>query len=200
MQILSMRFRSAKPVKELEAMSDASLPLFEKLPGLLQKYYVQNRENGEVGGVYVWESTEHLQAYLAGPIVAAMPPRFAMPEPPRIEILDVNLHIRPETPPAADCAGWMIGSVRFKSGLDIDMLKSMSQGSAAQYAAMPGLVDAYRVSSPQTGRVGGIYVWATEQALDDNLSGPEVKGIGQKYDPVGPVEIEALRVSHVLRT
>lgn len=198
MQILSIRFRSAKTTQEMAAMSDASLPMFQKLPGLIQKYYVANRETDEVGGVYIWETSEHLQTYLAGPIVKAMPERFAMPEPPRIEILDVNQHIRSNVAPAENRTGWTIGSIRFKSGLSLETLKAMSQDSVAHYAAMPGLVEAYRVSS-SADRVGGIYVWENEAALNANLSGPEVSGIPQKYQAIGAIDIEALRISHILR-
>ncbi|MGW7339689.1 YdhR family protein [Streptomyces sp. NPDC054808] len=196
MQVLSMRFRSPKPVPEIEAMTEASLPLFQALPGLLQKYYVANRENDEVGGIYIWDSPEHLQDYLAGPIVAAMPERFAMPEPPRIEILDVNDHIIADH--AAAAPAWA-GSIRFKSAIDPAELRQRSTASVPHFAALPGIVEGYRVTSPQTGRVGGIYLWESEKHLDANLASPEINGIPQNYQAIGPVEIEPLRISRILR-
>lgn len=200
MQILSMRFRSAKPMAELEAMTEGSLGLFQALPGLVQKYYVANRDNDEIGGIYLFESADHLNSYLNGPIVAEIPRRFACPEPPRAEILDVTHHIVPSDESASDRAASWIGSVRFVSGLDLARLREMSAESVDHFAALPGMVEAFRVASAETGRVGGIYVWDDEKYVDALFGSPEVKGIPEKYAAVGAVELEPLKISRTLRS
>lgn len=199
MQILSIRFRSPKPTEEIAAMAVGSLPKFEKPPGLIQKYYVDCSDSDEMGGIYVWESSEHLQAYLAGPIVAAMPERYAMPAPPRLEILDLDFEVQltAERPPRA---GQVISSVRLASGLHPEALKEKRQELVSHNTASPGLVHTYVVSNPGSGRAGGLYVWESEQDLNASLAEPELKYIREQFESAGPIEIETLRINRILRS
>lgn len=196
MYLLNVRFRSEKPVAEVQAMSEGSLPLFRQLPGLLQKYYVENLDTGEIGGVYVWETLEHLQAHVEGPIMAAMPERFAMPAPPTLEIFEVrgDLELR------AGEAGQerVIGSVRFSSDLPLDALEQMSAASMGAYRDLPELQRVFRGVEPATGRVGGVYVWSSLAGLEENLASEGVAQIPTLFKVAGPIDVERLRVSMAL--
>lgn len=94
MKILSMRFKSNKSAEELNQLSEAGFDKFRPLEGLIQKYYINNEETGEVGGVYLWENEEALTAYLNGPIVSSLPERFELKGPLKIEIVDVKYTLR----------------------------------------------------------------------------------------------------------
>lgn len=197
MYLLNVRFRSAKSIDEARAISEASVPLFRQMSGLIEKYYVENRETGEVGGVYVWETLEQLQAYVDGPVVAAMPERFAMPEPPRLEILEVRGEL---TPPSdvSDARGRTIGSVRFASRLPLERMEAMSAASMGAYEQAPGLLRVFRVVEPATGRVGGVYVWADEKSRETNLTSTEFASVPQLFEVDGEVEVERLDVALAL--
>ena len=43
-------------------------PNFASLPGLVSKHWLGDEENKIYGGVYIWESKEHCEAYKAGEI------------------------------------------------------------------------------------------------------------------------------------
>ena len=49
--ILSVRMRSELSLEEIMEIAEERAPEFEALPGLLQKYYVEDVETGEVGGI-----------------------------------------------------------------------------------------------------------------------------------------------------
>jgi Putative mono-oxygenase ydhR. len=94
--MLSMRFTTPTPIDELRRMSEQSFPMFHAVDGLLQKYWVGNDETGEVGGIYLWEDEESLRRYLDGPIVAAIPEKFEVVGPVRIEVLRLDYVLNPE--------------------------------------------------------------------------------------------------------
>ncbi|MGF0258075.1 YdhR family protein [Rhodococcus erythropolis] len=196
MYLLSIRFRAGKPHQEIQAMSAASLPMFRKMPGLLEKYFVENSETGEVGGIYLWETVEQVQEYLDGPVVAAMPERFGLTEPLTYEIFEVGNELTCAA--TSPNEGRMIGSVCFTSILPAEDLRSMSSASIAAYKDIPGLIRVFRVAQVGTNRVGGVYVWADESALESNLSSDGVAQIPAIFKVEGTVDIERLRVNVAL--
>ena len=42
--------------------------IFAEMPGLKSKHWLGDKENNIYGGVYIWESKEHCEAYKAGEI------------------------------------------------------------------------------------------------------------------------------------
>lgn len=196
MYLLNVRFRSGKSLAEVRAMSEASVPMFRQLPGLLEKYYVKNPENGEVGGVYLFESLEQLEAYVAGPVMAAMPERFAMLEAPRLEVLEVRGELSPAN--GGNEGERAIGSVRFSSRLPLEQLEAMSAASMGAYANAPGLLRVFRCVDPDSGRVGGVYVWDSVDAREANLTSPEFAQVGELFQVEGGIDVERLSVELAL--
>jgi len=45
-------------------------PVFAKMPGLISKHWLGDKENKIYGGVYLWENKEACEAYKAGPVFA----------------------------------------------------------------------------------------------------------------------------------
>jgi hypothetical protein len=41
---------------------EASMPVYQKIPGLIRKNYIAT-EDGQMGGVYLWESREKAEAF-----------------------------------------------------------------------------------------------------------------------------------------
>ena len=70
MRILSVRFKSATPLKDLEGSWLDLAPEFNAVPGLLSKTWIQDGEL--LGGIYTFREQAGVDAYLTGPIVASI--------------------------------------------------------------------------------------------------------------------------------
>ena len=70
MRILSVRFKSSKSMKELEAPWLELAPQFNAVPGLISKVWIQ--DGNLLGGIYTFRDQASLDGYLAGPIVASL--------------------------------------------------------------------------------------------------------------------------------
>ena len=71
-KILQVNLNFSIPRADLEA---AWLPVAQPIadvPGLRWKIWLMNEKEHSAGGIYLFESEAALQAYMAGPIVAAM--------------------------------------------------------------------------------------------------------------------------------
>jgi Putative mono-oxygenase ydhR len=70
MRILSVRFKSSKPLKDLEASWLEMAPAIAAVPGLMSKTWIQD---GDLfGGIYTFRDQASVDAYAAGPIVTAV--------------------------------------------------------------------------------------------------------------------------------
>jgi len=67
---------------------------FEAIPGLLQKYYVKTSQEGEYGGVYIWDSVEALQTYQQSDLAQSIPSAYAIKATPTVDIMDVIFQLR----------------------------------------------------------------------------------------------------------
>lgn len=67
---------------------------FKSISGLLQKYYVKTSEEGEYGGVYVWDSVESLQAYQQSDLAKSIPSAYSIKQAPDIEMMDIIFQLR----------------------------------------------------------------------------------------------------------
>ncbi|MGF0258084.1 hypothetical protein ACQR3V_29245 [Rhodococcus erythropolis] len=201
MYILFMRFTSRLDASERAKLTAEGLPVLRKLSGLIQKYYVADRVGTEVGGIYVWEDLESLKSYLNGPIVASISDRYATEADPDYEILEVR-HYKEFPENAAQNSALtkpMVGSVRFRTTLSSAELSGISIASLPNYDHMSDLLAMYRVTDVENGRVGGIYIWQTEAALDENFASPTVAGIEEVYRTSGSIDIRGYGLGLKLR-
>ena len=67
---------------------------FKSIPGLLQKYYIKTREEGEYGGVYIWDSVQSQQSYQESDLAKSIPSAYAINEAPNNEIMDIIFQLR----------------------------------------------------------------------------------------------------------
>lgn len=71
--ILQVNFSYDISEEELARRSNpARAKIFETLPGLRWKVWIRSPERRESGGIYLFDDRAAAEAYLAGPIVAAM--------------------------------------------------------------------------------------------------------------------------------
>ncbi len=71
-KILQINFKFSGPRAEYE---QANLPYAKPIadtPGLRWKIWLMNEDQGEAGGIYLFDDEATVQAFLAGPIIAEM--------------------------------------------------------------------------------------------------------------------------------
>jgi heme-degrading monooxygenase HmoA len=84
-----IRFKSTLPAEEVERRYKERLPDFQKLPGLLQKYYLHDAASGEWGGMYLWDSQESLDAFMSSDLRKSIPEAYQFADAPRVEVVEV---------------------------------------------------------------------------------------------------------------
>jgi Putative mono-oxygenase ydhR len=70
-QIVTFQLTGVDP-DAYRAHAEASAPVFTQIPGLRAKAWLANPSTNTYGGVYAWESREAMEAYISGPIFAAL--------------------------------------------------------------------------------------------------------------------------------
>jgi hypothetical protein len=70
MPILQVNFKLNVSVPEYHEICEAFVPALADIPGMQWKIWLLNEAEGEAGGVYLFDSDESLQRYLASPVIA----------------------------------------------------------------------------------------------------------------------------------
>lgn len=86
---LLVRIKSKLPREELVKRYKERMSNFRALPGLVQKYYVEDPATGDVCGLYLWDSQESLDAYLKSDLRKTIGAAYEAVEPPRAEKFNV---------------------------------------------------------------------------------------------------------------
>lgn len=89
-----IKLKSNLPEEELLKRAREREPQFKAIPGLLQKYYVKIDNEGQYGGIYVWDSPESLQAYRTSDLAKTIPEAYEIKEAPNIEVMDILFQLR----------------------------------------------------------------------------------------------------------
>jgi heme-degrading monooxygenase HmoA len=92
MQIV--KFHSALSLEEVQKIAEERAAEFKNVPGLIQKYYFRSQEEGQYGGVYIWDSLQSLAAYRDSELAASIPQAYKLSGPPNVEIHEVAFMLR----------------------------------------------------------------------------------------------------------
>jgi len=84
-----VRFRSRLSADEIKRRYPERMPEFRDVPGLVQKYYIYDEPGNEWGGIYLWDSQESVEAYLASDLRKTIPSFYEVEGAPRVETLKV---------------------------------------------------------------------------------------------------------------
>lgn len=79
---------------EVLKLYDQRAPRYRQLPGLLQKYYIKDKQTGEYGTVYLWDSMQSMQEFQQSELSRSIPETYKITGQPGIEILDVVYTLR----------------------------------------------------------------------------------------------------------
>ncbi len=94
MIIRLVKFKSALSDEEVLKLYDQRAPRYRKLPGLLQKYYIKDKQTGEHGAVYLWDSMQAMEEFQQSELSRSIPETYKIVGQPRIEVLDVVYTLR----------------------------------------------------------------------------------------------------------
>ncbi len=90
-----IKLKSNLPEEELLKRANERSPHFRELPGLLQKYYVRiNKDSGQYGGIYIWDSPQSLMAFRESDLAKSIPGAYEISEAPQIELMDILFQLR----------------------------------------------------------------------------------------------------------
>jgi hypothetical protein len=89
MVVQFIKFKSALSIDEVMRIAHERIDRFRAIPGLIQKYYFVEESTGEIGGIYLWDSMESLQAYRESDLAKTIAAAYKVEWQPRIEVLKV---------------------------------------------------------------------------------------------------------------
>lgn len=89
-----VKLRSNLSEEDLLSKAREREPQFKAIPGLVQKYYVKTSQQGEYGGVYVWDSLESLHTFQKTDLAKSIPEAYEIVTAPGIEIMDILFQLR----------------------------------------------------------------------------------------------------------
>ena len=69
-------------------------PEYEKLQGLIQKYYVKTEDGKRLGGIYVWDSKESMEKFSNSELAASIPNTYQVVGEPEKETYEVAFSLR----------------------------------------------------------------------------------------------------------
>lgn len=88
-QVLLILYKSALSIDRVMELFRERAKHYEKVPGLLQKFYVHDPLTDEVGGVYVFDSTESVEKFRGSDLERSIQNTYQFTERPSIQALDV---------------------------------------------------------------------------------------------------------------
>ena len=84
--IVSFQMPKATTPEDMSGPFKAAVPLFQKVPGLLQKYFYVSDDGRRAGGIYVWASRADADRLYGGEWRAMVEAKFG--GPPTIDFLN----------------------------------------------------------------------------------------------------------------
>lgn len=89
-----VKFKSGLTDAEVERVMKERAPQFRALPGLVQKYYVREKQTGEISGIYFWDSEQSMREFQQTELARTIPSAYKVEGQPRIEFFEVMFPLR----------------------------------------------------------------------------------------------------------
>jgi heme-degrading monooxygenase HmoA len=83
------KFNSPLTLEEVESVAASRIEQFRALPGLQQKYHLQDAASDEYAGLYLWESEEALIEFRDSELRATIAEAYQTQGEPRIEVFNI---------------------------------------------------------------------------------------------------------------
>lgn len=103
-QVLTIFFRSGLAIERVKELFHERAGRYRGLRGLRQRYYVRDTTTGQVGGVYVFDRPEDVEAFRGSDLERSIALTYQVRQPAATRVLDVLdlLHPEPGVEGAAD--------------------------------------------------------------------------------------------------
>jgi heme-degrading monooxygenase HmoA len=92
--VLLVKFSTTLSLDEILEIANSRADEFRALPGLKEKYYLQDKESGDIAGLYLWESAEALDEYRKSELRASIAAAYRATGEPRVETFEVLMPLR----------------------------------------------------------------------------------------------------------
>ena len=99
MKALIVRFKSGLSFEELLKRSNERADKYRAIDGLIQKYYLRYRGDGEYGAVYLWESQEALEKFRSSNLAGTIAETYQTDGDLDLQLGEVVKTLRPELEP-----------------------------------------------------------------------------------------------------
>ena len=87
--VLLVRFKSSLSLDEITEVVNSRIDQFRALDGLTQKYYLHDKQTGEIAGLYFWDSAESLAEYQRSELRSTIAAAYSAVGAPRVEVYDI---------------------------------------------------------------------------------------------------------------
>lgn len=87
--VLLVKFKSPLSLDEVQDVVAQRIDLFRALPGLTQKYYLQDTATGEYAGLYLWDMPASLHEFANSELRKTIAKAYKTEGEPRIEVFRV---------------------------------------------------------------------------------------------------------------
>ena len=98
MELLLFLFKSGLPDEDVLKVADDRAKEYRNVPGLILKFYVQDHESNQRGGVFVFDSKENLNAFWASELAKSTRNAYQFTEPPLERMLEITRALITNTP------------------------------------------------------------------------------------------------------
>ena len=93
----------------------------------------------------------------------------------------------------------IIQTVKFNSTLSEAEIQRVMEERAPQFRALPGLLQKYYLRDIQTGEVGAVYIWDSEESFRRYRQSDLARTIVSAYKAVGQPRVEIFETMMTLR-
>ncbi len=93
----------------------------------------------------------------------------------------------------------IIQTVKFNSALSEAEIQGVMEERAPQFRALPGLLQKYYLRDIQTGEVGAVYIWDSEESLRAYRQSDLAQTIASAYKAVERPRVEIFETVMILR-
>ena len=89
--------------------------------------------------------------------------------------------------------------VRFKSALAREELERRYKERLPEFQALQGIVQKYYLYDPSTEEWGGLYLWDSQESLDEYVVSDLRRSIADVYEVEGTPRVETAQIVEILR-
>lgn len=90
-EVLFIPYKSALPTEKVLKLFEKRSDKYRGVHGLLQKLYVHDEPTGHVGGIYIFDSKESLEAFRNSDLAKGIGDAYGFTEPPTRRVFRVAM-------------------------------------------------------------------------------------------------------------